>query len=55
MIISNIVYLIAFIFLVLWILGYLIYNIGSSVHVLLVISIFLFALRFIKVKNMITK
>lgn len=55
MIISNMIYLVAFILLGCWVLGFLVYNIGSFVHLLLIAAVFLVAMRVLKGKKVFTK
>lgn len=55
LILSNIFYVVAFILFGFWILGFLIYDIGSFIHLLLAAAILLILLRIIKGKEIFTK
>ncbi len=48
---SNLLYLIAVILVISWALGFFVYNIGSLIHILLVIAIVAILLRIISGKN----
>lgn len=48
---SNLLYLVAIILLILWATGYYAYNFGSIIHVLLVIAIIAVLLRVIRGGN----
>ena len=48
--IGKILYLIAFIFIMLWAIGFFAYNIGSVIHILLIISSIFVLIRIIKEK-----
>jgi hypothetical protein len=50
---SNLLYTIAVILVILWAIGYLRYNLGGIVHVLLVIAIIAVILRIIQGKRII--
>ena len=45
---NNLLYTIAIILIILWALGFFVYNIGSLVHILLVIAVIAVILRLIK-------
>lgn len=45
---NNLLYLIAVILIVLWAVGYYTYNVGSMIHILLVLAIMAILLRVIK-------
>lgn len=52
---SNFIYVVAFILFGFWILGFLVYDIGSFIHILLVMAIILILLRIIKGKEIFKK
>jgi hypothetical protein len=45
---NNLLYLIAVILVIAWLIGYLGYNAGGMIHILLVIAVIAVALRIIK-------
>lgn len=45
---SDILYIVAVILIVLWLLGYFIFSIGAIIHALLVIAIIMILLRLIR-------
>lgn len=45
---SNLLYVIAVIFVIAWALGFFVYSVGSIVHILLVIAIIAILLRLIR-------
>ncbi|MES2701511.1 MAG: lmo0937 family membrane protein [Bacteroidota bacterium] len=45
---SNLLYFIALIFLTIWAVGFLVFNTGDVIHILLVIAIVAFILRLLK-------
>jgi hypothetical protein len=45
---KNLVYTIAAVLVILWLLGYFFTNMGSSIHLLLVIAVILILVRVIK-------
>jgi hypothetical protein len=47
---GKVLYLIAFIFIMLWAIGFFAYNIGSVIHILLIISSIFVLIRIIKEK-----
>jgi hypothetical protein len=55
MILSNLFYIVAFILLGCWVLGFLVYNIGSFVHLLLIAAVLLVAIRVLKGKKVFSK
>jgi len=55
MIMSNIIYVVAIILFGFWILGFLVYSIGSFIHLLLIAAILLVLLRVIKGKEIFNK
>ncbi|WP_366183948.1 lmo0937 family membrane protein [Flavobacterium ovatum] len=48
---SNLLYLIALIFIISWALGVFVYSAGSLIHILLVIALIAIILRIIKGKG----
>jgi len=52
---SNIIYVVAIILFGFWILGFLVYSIGSFIHLLLIAAILLVLLRVIKGKEIFNK
>lgn len=48
---QNLLYTIAVILIILWALGFFIYNLGSLIHILLVIAVVAILLRLIKGKD----
>lgn len=48
---SNILYTVAVILIVLWAIGFFAYNLGSVIHILLVIAIIAILLRLIQGKK----
>jgi hypothetical protein len=48
---SNILYLVAIILIILWATGYYAYNLGGVIHILLVIAIIAILLRVIRGRN----
>ena len=48
---QNLLYTIAVILVILWALGFFIYNLGSLIHILLVIAVVAILLRLIKGKD----
>lgn len=51
MVIRNSLYIIAFILLVIWVLGFVVYNIGDFIHLLLITAVLLVLFRVIKGKK----
>lgn len=49
---QNILYTLAIILIILWALGFFVYNIGSLIHILLVIAVIAVILRLIKGKDL---
>ncbi len=49
---GNLLYKIAVIFLILWLIGFVGYNIGGIIHILLVIALISIILRVIKGKQL---
>ncbi|MDX6188425.1 MULTISPECIES: lmo0937 family membrane protein [Flavobacterium] len=45
---SNLLYTVALILVILWALGFFVYSLGSIIHILLVIAIIAILLRLIK-------
>lgn len=45
---SNLLYLIAVIFVIAWIIGFLGYHVGGTIHILLVIAVIAVLLRVIR-------
>jgi hypothetical protein len=45
---SDILYIVAVILIVLWLLGYFIFSIGAIIHALLVIAVIMILLRLIR-------
>lgn len=45
---SNLLYTVAVILIILWALGFFVYSLGSIIHVLLVIAVIAIVLRLIK-------
>ena len=52
---SNFIYVVAFILFGFWILGFLVYDIGSFIHILLVVAILLVLFRVFKGKEVFKK
>jgi hypothetical protein len=50
---GNLLYAIAIILLIIWALGFFAYNVGSVIHILLVIAIIAIILRVIKGGNVV--
>ena len=48
---SNLLYTIAIVLVILWALGFFVYNVGSLIHILLVIAIIAVLFRLIKGKE----
>lgn len=48
---SNLIYTIALVFIVIWAIGYLGYNIGGLLHILLVLAVFAILIRVIQGKR----
>lgn len=48
---SNLLYLVAIVLLILWATGYYAYNMGGIIHVLLIIAIVAVLLRVIRGRN----
>ncbi|MBF7090182.1 lmo0937 family membrane protein [Flavobacterium sp. ALJ2] len=48
---SNLLYTIAIVFVILWALGFFVYSLGSIIHILLIIAIIAVLLRLIKGKE----
>lgn len=48
---QNLLYTVAVILVILWALGFFIYNLGSLIHILLVIAVVAILLRLIKGKD----
>lgn len=48
---QNLLYTIAVILVILWALGFFVYNLGSLIHILLVIAVVAILLRLIKGKD----
>lgn len=48
---NNLIYTIALIFIVVWAIGYLGYNLGGLIHILLVLAIFAILMRLIQGKK----
>jgi hypothetical protein len=48
---SNLLYTIAIVLIILWALGFFVYNVGSLIHILLVIAIIAVLFRLIKGKE----
>lgn len=48
---NNLIYTIAIIFIIIWAVGYLGYNLGGLIHILLVLAIFAVLLRLIQGKK----
>lgn len=48
---SNLLYLVAVVLLILWALGFFMYSAGGIIHILLVIAIIAIVLRVIQGKN----
>ncbi len=48
---SNLLYLVAVVLIILWAFGFLVYNVGGIIHVLLVIAVIAIILRVIQGKN----
>lgn len=49
---SNLLYTVAVVLIILWALGFFIFNLGSIIHILLVIAIIAVLLRVIKGKQL---
>lgn len=49
---QNILYTIAIIFIILWALGFFVYNVGYLIHILLVIAVVAVILKIIKAKDL---
>lgn len=48
---QNLLYMVAIIVLILWALGYFVYDIGSVIHILLVIAVIALLLNIIRGKG----
>lgn len=48
---QNLLYIAAVVLVILWALGFFVYNIGSLIHILLVIAVVAILLRIIKGKD----
>lgn len=48
---SNLLYLVAVILIIAWLIGFVGYNVGGLIHVLLIIAIIAIVLRIIKGRN----
>lgn len=48
---QNLLYIAAVVLVILWALGFFVYNIGSLIHILLVIAVVAILLRVIKGKD----
>ncbi|MEC4005721.1 lmo0937 family membrane protein [Flavobacterium sp. SUN052] len=48
---QNLLYTLAIILVILWALGFFVYNLGSLIHILLVIAVVAILLRIIKGKD----
>jgi predicted ferric reductase len=48
---GSLLYIVAIILIIAWAIGYLGYNVGSIIHILLVIAVFAILLRLIKGKT----
>ncbi|WP_333600573.1 lmo0937 family membrane protein [Flavobacterium sp.] len=48
---QNLLYTIAVVLVILWALGFFVYNLGSIIHILLVIAVIAILLRIIKGKE----
>ncbi|WP_374550017.1 lmo0937 family membrane protein [Flavobacterium sp.] len=48
----NLLYTVAVVFIILWALGFFMFNLGSIIHILLVIAIIAVLLRVIKGKQL---
>lgn len=48
---NNLIYTIALVFIIIWAIGYLGYNIGGLLHILLVLAIFAILMRVIQGKK----
>jgi hypothetical protein len=48
---QNLLYLLAVVLVILWVLGYFVFNTGSLIHILLVIAVVAILLRIIKGKD----
>ncbi len=49
---QNIFYTVAIIFIILWALGFFVYNVGYLIHILLVIAVVAVILKIIKAKDL---
>jgi hypothetical protein len=49
---SNLLYTIAVVLVILWVLGFFVYNTGSIIHILLVIAVIAVLFRLIKGKDL---
>ncbi len=48
---QNLLYTVAIIMIILWALGFFVYNVGGLIHILLIIAVIAVILRLIKGRN----